>query len=255
MSKRTKFNLILIIVGLIIVIPIVLTWIFARLEINKSFGIPELLYYSFQILGTFAMSVAVIVAIFGQEVRNLLLVEKCSISLKNGGLAEHLGKSENSSSPEAQYYDCFATIKNTGTRELTDCQFLLQEVHYKKIGDSRYKKIIGFDHRTLYWNFYEEVTTHTLISGDSHTFPLFRIYPQNSCQTPDDEKYSKLRMRIFACNMEERYTEAGCWKIKYQIRTSENILKSFEIIVQWDGTWFNRINEMQDVVSVNYKEE
>ena len=91
--------------------------------------------------------------------------------------------------------------------------------------------------------------------GESREFPLFIIYPENSHQTPDNQLSFPLTMKISGVKLDEKHSKKGVWNVRYQVRSKERILKSFDVLVQWDGTWHSRLTEMEEVVSVNLQEE
>ena len=73
-------------------------------DFNKKYGMPEIVYYllqPFSVLGTF---LAVIVAIFGTEIKNMFFSPKCNVFISGDGFDEDLGQTGTSSSPTAQFY-------------------------------------------------------------------------------------------------------------------------------------------------------
>lgn len=251
--KWYKIILIVIIFLSLLTVPIVFTWYGVVIDHEKSYGIPELVYYTAQIVGVMAMSGAVFVAIFGTQIQRFLFGEKCSASIVDGGFTEKLSNVVDTTNPASLYYDCSLLLKNIGNREIVDCQIQVLDVYYKANRDAKYKNILPFINHPLYWN-HEEEKSYTLLTEEQHKFPLYRIYPQNSCQTPDNSDFSPLCIRVFGCKLDDRYTQKGYWKTKYVVRSHEKILLKFEVEVQWDGTWHSRINEMNEVVNVNLKE-
>ena len=258
-SKKSWKNILIILgvlvaIGLLIVLPICWMWRSAPISYSKQYGIPELVYYSSQVVGVLAMMGTVIVAIFGQEIKRWIFGEKCSISLVDGGFVEKLGDTADSAHPEAQHYDCSITLANSGSREIIGCQLFICEVHYRPESGGKFKSVQKLADKALYWRL-QEIKSRDLLPGESREFPLFIIYPENSHQTPDNQFSFPLSMRISGARLDDKYTKKGAWIVKYQVRSKERILKSFEIMVQWDGTWHSRITEMEEVVSVNLKEE
>lgn len=249
----------LIIIGLLVLVGVpigifILCCQFSSFDASKSYGLPELIYYAMQSVGVFVMAATVATAIFGPEIRRFFFGEKCSVELTDdGGLTENLESTFDTENPEAQHYDCNITISNIGNREISKCQILLKEVMYKREVTDKFKSIHKYENHTLYWQTPDNMS-HSFVMGETYTLPMFRIYPENSCQTPDDSEYSHLRMRIIGCRLEEKYEKKGVWKMCYQVKSKNKLLQTFEIIVQWDGTWHSRITEMSDVVNVNLKE-
>lgn len=237
----------------LLVVPIVFVWLKLPFGSEVVYNVPERVYYTSQVVGVYATLAAVVVAIFGVEIKKILLGEKCAISLVNDGFYEVLGETADTSTPESQHYDCCLLLSNIGSREISDCQIQLCEVQYKSLSASKFRTLETFDNLFLHWKT-ASVKSSTLFVGDSYKFPLCVIYPQNDVQTPDDKTSSPLRMRIIGYRLSPQYSEKGTWRMVYKIRSREKVLKNFEIIASWDGSWHSRINEMSSVVSVNLKE-
>lgn len=245
--------LLLIILVVLLLALVIGVWKHSTWLLYKEYGIPELVYYSTQVIAVFSTTAAVIVALFGREIRASIFKDKIAISLVNGGIKEYLGDTANTPSPIAQNYDCSLLISNDCSKEIEDLQIFLQEVKYKPDINSKSKNIIGFENKALYWRSPEMLSTFLAVD-DSKRMPLFKIYPQASCQTPDSSKASELKMRLIGYQMPPKYHSKGIWQTRYQIRTKRKILKTFEMTVQWTGEWFDRYTEMADVVSVSIKE-
>ena len=248
------------IIGLIIVIacfvtPAVLIWYNTNINDNACYGVPELIYFTSQTIGSIATFGAVIVALYGDTFRSIIYGEKCDVRLIEDGFTENLGDTEHTNSPEAQSYDCTLKITNSGNREIVECQVLLKEVRYKANTDAKPRTIKKFDNRPLYW-LSPEKKSYDLVRGDYKKIPLYKIYPENSCQTPDNTTNSPLRMRIIGYNLETKFaTKPGSWTTSYIVKSSEKVLCSFEVEIWWDGTWHNRFSEMKDSVSAKIRKK
>lgn len=244
---------ILIIFFFIMVALIVSMWKYSNWWVKKTYGIPELLYYSTQIIGVFATTAAVIVALFNREIRGYLFKEKVNISLVEGGIREILGDTAGSASPKAQSYDCSLVISNGCSKEVENLQIFLKDVFFRQYKNSKPKNIFSMENNALYWRIPENKSTDLGVD-ETKRIPLFKIYPAASCQTPDSSKVSELKMRIIGCKIAPKYQKKGIWRIIYQIRTTKIVLKEFELTVEWTGDWYNRKEEMSDCVDVVIKE-
>lgn len=259
LSKKSIKNILIILgvlgaIGLLVMLPICWMWRSVPISCSKQYGIPELVYYTSQIIGVLAMLCTVIVAIFGQEIKRWIYGEKCSVSIVDGGFVEKLGESADSTNPEAQHYDCSLTLANSGNLEIVGCQLFICEISYKQEVGGKFKSIQKLTDKALYWRI-PEIRSYNLLPGESREFPLFIIYPENSHQTPDNQLSYPLSMKISGVKLDEKHSKKGVWNVKYQVRSKERILKSFDVLVQWDGTWHSRLTEMEEVVSVNLQEE
>lgn len=253
MKKFFKGLLWGILIFLYISIPVVsIIFIWYNYKNTQTRDIPLLVYYTSQVVGAFATFSAVIVALFGKEIRNKLFGEKCDIVLVDDGLIENLGQSKDTDSPSAQSYDCDVCIINRGSSEMMDCRLLIKEVAYRADKNGKFKSIQTFSNKALYWT-NPDVRQGNIMVGDSRKFPLVKIYPANSCQTPDDSVSTPLRLRICGCKLNDKYTQKGEWEITYQFRTKASILSDFVIHFLWDGEWHNRLTEMNDSANVSLK--
>ena len=249
---RLKVSLIFLFV-VCLVIPIFFLWFHVNISSEKQYGIPDLIYFTSQIVAALATLFAVVVALFGDYLKTLIYGEKCDVCLVEDSFIENLANTANSASPEAQSYDCLLKITNSGSREIINCKLLLKEVKFRKDINKKYKTLGKMAYKPLYWD-NPSVLKQDLVVGDNRTIPLFKIYPKNSCQTPDDSSFSPLRVRIIGCQLKNNdATKSGYWIMSYEIHSSSRILCSFELEVWWDGTWHNRISEMINSVSATLK--
>lgn len=244
---KLRLILIIVVVVVILAIPIFFVWDTAIIDVQKEYGKADIIFYTVQIIGALFTTFAVIVALFGKEIRSFIFWEHCELTLFNNGFVENLGATQNDVSPIVQSYDCFLKLHNNGAREISDVQILLKEVYWKDCNSTKFKRIASLD-KKLYWSIPENTKAQLLV-GDSKKIPLFKIYPEDSCQTPDRSSSSSLRIRIIGCRLEEKYSKKGTWKTKYQLQSAEKVLKSFECIVDWNGVWCNRLTEMSDAIS------
>lgn len=116
---------------------------------EKKYGIVELIYYWLQPLSVLGTFLALLVAIFGTEIKNMFFSPKCKAYLLGDGFEEDLGQTALTSSPCAQLYKCSLILKNTGSKELTELSLVLKEVNYVN-GKGKLKKINKNDN-TIFW--------------------------------------------------------------------------------------------------------
>ncbi len=218
------------------------------LKSNEAYGILEWVYYITQPIMLLVTASAVFVALFGNEIRSLFIKEHCNVSLVNSGFYENLGRQNNTPNPVAQSYDCTISIKNDGSQEIERCEVILKSVYYKVKSEDKYKRIFSSEHKALYWNVPENRVI-SIVQNEVRNMPLYKIYPEASCQTPDDTRKSRMQMKVIGCGIEEKYSKKGIWKTEYEIHSQSKILCIFEVIAEWNGVWCNRSTEMDDHVS------
>lgn len=221
------------------------------IDFGKKYGMPEIIYYlsqPFSVLGTF---LALLVAIFGAEIKNMFFSPKCKVYISGDGFDEDLGHSASTSAPSAQFYKCSLVLKNTGSKELTDLSLVVKEVHF--VGENGKSKKISRFENTLFW-LNPEIKKINLREKEQRELIVARVWPEASEGTPDNSSKSPLRFSITGINLDSKYNQKGKWIVKYSLQTPHKIIKSFEITLSWTGKWWGRINEMSNELTSELKE-
>lgn len=255
MKKIIISILIGLIIGVIATLTIVLLCNWDNIiDNNHKYGLPELIYYITQPLGVLSTVLAVVVAIFGADIKNRILSGKCVVSMDQECFTEYLGDTEGTQSPKAQHYEATIRLANIGVRQLKDCELKLIEVEYKEdSAKAQYKKLKLNNSRTIYWQQQSEKRI-SLRESESVTKVLARIYPNGADQTPDNSNSSVKRMSITGFSDKLKGNDKkGSWRIKYAVMTPEKTIARFQIELYWNGEWFDRINEMNNCTSVDFK--
>ena len=221
------------------------------IDFKKQYGVLEIFYYCLQPISVIGTFLALFVAIFGTEIKNMFFSPKCKVFILGEGFEEDLGQTASSSSPCAQLYECALVLKNTGSKELTDLSLVLKEVIYVN-GSGKTKKINKCDN-TIFW-LKPEIKKINLRESEQRDIIVARVLPEASEGTPDNSKKSPLRFSITGFNLENNYNQKGKWVVKYYLQTPHKIIKTFQITLSWSGKWCSRINEMANEVSSELKE-
>ena len=218
---------------------------------ERLYGFPEMVYYIMQSLSVLGTFLALLVAIFGNEIKSLFFSPKCEVYIVDDGFTEDLGQTSSSSSPSAQLYNCTLALKNTGSKELENLSLVIKDVHF--VGESGKTKRIKKMETTLFW-IRPENKNITLRETECREFVIARILPEASAGTPDHSSKSPLRFSITGVNIDQKYNAKGQWVVKYSIQTPSKIIKNFQVNMSWSGKWCNRINEMTCEVTSELKE-
>lgn len=221
---------------------------------NKEYGILEAIYYIVSPIATLITFLAVIVAIFGNEIKMWIFREKCKVYIERDGFVEDIAGRENEENIEARQYECNLCIENIGSREIENCSLYLKSVTYKQNKESKAKKLKILNKKLLYWSKPDEVKT-TLLTRETKKMPILRIHPAMTSQTPDDQKSSSKppNISIMGYSLEEKFNRNGIWEIYYTISTPHKVLKEFVLSVSWTGIWKKRETEMSQEVTVELK--
>lgn len=244
-----------VVIGVIATLTIVLLCNWDNIiDPNQRYGIPEMIYYITQPVGVLSTVLAVVVAIFGTDIKNRILSGKCIVSMDQEGFTEYLGDTEGTQSPKAHHYEATIRLSNTGVRQLKDCELKLLEVEYKdNSSKSQYRKLKMNNSRTIYWQQQSEKRI-SLRESESVTKVLARIYPSGADQTPDSSNSSVKRMSITGFSDKLNGNDKkGSWRIKYAVMTPEKTIARFQMEIYWNGDWYDRINEMNNCTSVELK--
>lgn len=221
---------------------------FGYIDNEKKYGLLEVVYYTMQCIGCFGTLGAVIVALFGKEIKNRIYSARCKTFIVDGGFAEDLGTTSTSTNPTAQLYRCTLRLENIGNKEINDLQLVIKEAYYAE-DNKKKKNLSGINGVVLYWK-NRNVQRINLREKESVEMVVARIYPSASLGTPDQSQKSPLRFSITGLNISNNKNKQGKWIVKYCIQTPSKIVKSFQIEYQWSGKWFARLKEMQNEVKV-----
>lgn len=218
----------------------------------KTYGILEIVYYISQPIGVLATFLAVFVAIFNGEIRNIFFNKSCKVTIERDGFVENLGNTEYTIDPVAQSYDCTAVFHNNGSRELTNVQLQIKEIEYLKLNGKKAHKLHVIENQYLYWWINSNKKINISVK-DTKKLCLARINPESSSETPDGQKKSPLCISIMGHNLNNSHNQSGSWSIKYALYSDSSILKTFTLVISWSGEWRNRLTEMANEVSATIK--
>ena len=221
------------------------------IDYSKKYGIPEIAYYILQPLSVLGTFLALLVAIFGTEIKNMFFSPKCKVCIAGDGFDEDLGPTASTSSPMAQMYKCAVGLENMVSKEITDLSLVVKEVHF--VNENGKSKKISRSENTLFWLKPEEKKVN-LRETEQRELIIARVLPEASEGTPDNSSKSPLRFSITGFNLVSKYNKKGKWVVKYSLQTPRKIIKIFNISLSWSGKWCSRINEMTNEVTSELKE-
>lgn len=224
--------------------------------VEKTYGILEAVYYISTPLATLITFLAVIVAIFGNEIKMWLLSEKCDVDIDRNMFVEDIIGREHLTYIEARKYDCNLRVDNVGGNEIEGLGLFIKSVTYKENNDSRSRNLRVLNQKALYWNKPEDLRTN-LLPKDKKFIPILRIHPDITNQTPDDKLSSikPLHISIMGYSLDDKFNKKGIWEIEYTLSTTRKQLMEFSVVVSWTGVWKPRETEMSNEVTVELKKK
>lgn len=224
--------------------------------VNKCYGVLEAVYFISTPLATLITFLAVIVAIFGNEIRMWLYREKCDVSIDRNIFVEDISGQEYLPNIEARKYDCTLCVENIGSSEIEGLGLFIKNINYQDNKDAKVRKIKILNQKALYWNKPDELRA-SFLPLDKKYVPILRIHPNVTTQTPDDLQSSvkPLHISIMGHSLDDRFNKRGIWEIDYTLSTTRKLIKEFTVKVSWTGVWKQREKEMCDEVTVELKKK
>ena len=219
---------------------------------SKTHSVLEVVYYLTSPIGVLFTVVAVVVAIWGNDIRAWFNKEKCEVEIENGGFVEDVRGIEDDENMSARQYNCNLIIKNTGPKEIECCAVFITKIIYKADDNSKGKNI-GFTNRMpLYW-FNPNVKTINILKDEQRNIPVLRVYPDSHNQTPDQQntQVTPRQLSVMGFSIDGKYNKKGTWEISYLICNSHESLKTFKLVIQWNGDWRRREKEMNECLTVH----
>ena len=246
MKNWWLFLLIGLILGLVLGL-FILQLLNLQVTYNQTYGVLEVVYYLVTPIGVLATISAVIVALFGEEMKRLIHREKCSVFLENDNFVEDIYGQDGTTTIESRRYDCSIVIKNIGGKEIEDCSVCLISCKHKEVTSDKWKDLKIKNRIPLYWAIPSR-KKETLLVGESKSLLLARINPDGDQSTPDDYSSfpSERRLSIMGFSPDKKYRHKGSWEMIYSINTLHNELLKFKLLVSWTGEWRQREKEMND---------
>lgn len=249
--RKVLFLIVGLIIGIILGL-FIFQLINIPIDTSKTHSVLEAVYYITAPIGVIFTAFAVMVAIWGNDIRSFLNKEKCDVEIENGGFVEDVRGIEDDENMSARQYNCNLIIKNSGPKEIESCTVFITKIIYKEEEKSKGKSI-GFSNRMpLYW-FDPNVKTTNIIKGESRAIPVLRVYPDSNNQTPDQQNthVTPRRLSVMGFNIENKYSKKGIWEISYMVCNAHESLKEFKLKAQWNGEWHRREKEMNECLTVH----
>lgn len=202
----------------------------------------------FQIIGAIGTVLAVIVALTKEAIMKWLYSPSLSTSLIDGGITENI--SENQRVPEANSFECLASIDNKGSIAALGCKVYVSDVKYGK-SKINIKSIKNSGGKQLRW-------TSLMVDipiGIPSKIRLFEIVNPNSVGTPGKEVAVNPKISFNGLELRNHYLEKGYWEIEYYISCKNGNAFKFVLYVEWTGEFKSRATDMADVLKVQIEEK
>lgn len=202
----------------------------------------------FQIIGAIGTVLAVVVALTKEAIMKWLYSPSLRTSLIDNGITENIP--ENQRVPEANSFDCFATIDNNGSLAALGCKVYVSDIKYGK-SKTNIKSVKNSGGKQLRW-------TSQMVDipiGIPSKIKLFEIVNPNSVGTPGKEATTNPKISFNGLELKNHYLEKGYWSIEYYISCKNGNASMFVLNVEWTGEFKSRATDMAEVLKVQIEEK
>jgi len=222
---------------------------YIKVDMNKTCGLGEYIYYIFSVFGVIGTFLAVFVALFKESILRFFHCPKCEISLLDEGVTENIDREQQN--PQADSYDCILKIDNVGNDTALSCEVFINKVLFAKKAEQEKRPLRNFQgKKKLYW----DAAFLDIPPRISKEVRLLSIFSPNNFGTPSvAEKKNGLYLDLNGFQLDIKNAQKGIWEIEYYLSYKNGDFQYFTIEVVWDGSWKDRKTEMTDVLKIKLK--
>ena len=224
--------------------------------VKKNIESPE--YYQILIGASSAIVtfLAVIVALFKEDIRKLWVFSKIQVSIPDESFHEVLRKNtseseSNNQALEAEKYHCKIQIQNNGNITAQDVEIYLESLTHTSHDYPNPQQIdtLGLP---LNWGSNKENRINIAPEGKQELCIVELKAPENQ-SIPDGENDLVPPKLIIAGNENNSNFTKGKWIAEFAIFSSNAKPVRFKVQVNWNGKWENRATEMNPNLSIEIK--
>lgn len=230
----------------LMLIPIILIWKWGLQQAIPDR--PLLTYYSAAVFGSFATFYTVILALFGHRVKGYLYSEEIEVSIDEDNFKEDV-INEDAPDVTVEKYYCDLLFKNVGMKPVKRCELRITDISYKQNKNGRQRSIMPRALSYLKVPICGEAK-NSLLEQQSLSTTIMSIIPETEAGTPDNNERVPLHLEIMGHNLDLQHARQGVWIIKYVLQTSDKIIKTFEVNLEWTGQWRGRLMEMKNEITI-----
>lgn len=221
-----------------------------EIDLDKKMGVGDVIYYSisfFAMIGTF---LAVVVALFKEQIVSLFRKVEYSISLSDDGLSEDVD--EKQEPIKSKMYSCDIMVTNKGNIAAFNSEIAIKKIecgnNIKNLKEVKLNK----ECKLLWDQEFKECVIPG--KGGQRIMNLFCIYPSKLTSVPGQDQNKNVPPRIKfngildGINVNSR---KGAWVIEYVIYTKGEPLREYKLTVEWDNIWKDRKTEMINNITIS----
>ncbi len=254
--KSLKFRHILILILLLIIFGYILGQLLPidclkPNLVNKDISLNDLYSRIIAIFGTTVTFLAVVVALFKEDIRKIWDKADLLICFRDDNVLHEILDNETSSSNyKAKKYESILLIKNQGTLAAKSCEIYLERLQFKSATFPNLQdiKLTG---QPLYWH--NNSNTSILIPATGKaTVSILEIISPESQSVPTEQAGSSTPLPKLKISDSESPSEFvnGTWIAQF-IVYSENARPIEHLVtISWNSKWEHRLSEMSKSVRI-----
>ena len=247
--KKKKYTIVgvaLLLFG-VMCIPIILIWAWGLQQ--EIVDRPLLTYYSASVFGSFATFYTVILALFGHRIKSYLYSEEIEICIDEEGFKEDI-INEEATDIQVEKYHCDLMLKNVGAKPVKRCELRITGITHKiNNKTNKPRSIMPKELSYLKVPICGE-SKNSILERQSLVTPILSIIPETKAGTPANDTTTPLHLEILGHNLDTQHAFQGVWNIRYVLQTSDKIIKTFDVNLEWTGQWKGRLTEMKNEISI-----
>lgn len=188
---------------------------------------------------------ALIVALFKDDIREQWKRPRIKFALPEKHTIEDTDSSLDSESGaetiKAKKYLTRIEIENTGNLPALSCEMYLDTLEFIP-NDTSISRNIECSSAPLEWNGTESQTI-IIPPGGKKLIDIIEVTAPEKVSTPDSAKTNNKSQLLIGKIPNDKDQPKGKWKAKFSLYAQNHNPVSFEIEVEWNGLWKNRLTE------------
>lgn len=179
---------------------------------------------------------AVVVALFLEEIRGLFKKVKFQISLKSEEALEDVADFQGTK--KAIRYHNSIHISNCGNINARNCELYLESASFSS---NNVSTALPVENAPIKWN--KDNNSIYIPFQGTKILPIFEFLAPQKQSTPGGEAI-EVPAKLKILGLTDVETKAGKWELTYCLNSINSKLMKFKYIIEWSGEWEERQKEM-----------
>ena len=195
----------------------------------------DVFYYIVSFLGVIGTFLAIIVALWKEDILRHLRKVKLRIAIQGLELSY--------SNSESKYYGKII-VSNSSKYLASNCKITIKSLRYGRFGDEVETIHFAGTH-VVKWN---SDDCRSIVPGGQQSLSLFCIKQSGDDTTPQENSGDPVIDFWGVSPLPAEQRSNGCWIVDYCISyNNDTIIEDFSIQIQWNGQWNSKKKEFEKV--------